>query len=167
MQLPRLLGDVTDSDTQFMAMLKQYQHWLFVAICGLGILMVFLLVLTFTAGPQGTWRFGVCKVFLERYAQYPTDIKILTAGEKQSSAQIGYMITNAYGSRESQLIECFYNIGATGVRLGQVTIDRKPVAQSFIDEFNPTIDIILFDETLDKTLPPRLPNDLEDLKQSG
>lgn len=167
MKIPRLLGDITDSDTQFTAMLKTYQNFLFVALCGLGVLLVFLIVLTFTAAPQGTWRYGICKVFLERYAAYPPNLKILTAGEKQSSAQIGYMITNAFGSRQSELMECFYNITPQGVRLNRVTIDRKPLNQAIIDAFNPTIDVIIAHPDLDKTLPERLPTNLEDLKQDG
>ena len=164
-KIPRLLGDIDDDDTQFIAGLKNIQEFIFFTICGLGILILFLLVLTFTAGTQGTWRFGVCKVFLERYAEYPSSLKILTAGEKQSSAQIGYMITNAFGSRQSELMECFYNVTGAGVSLSRVTIERKPLPQELIDIFNPTIGIILADEDLDKTFPPSLPNDLEDLKQ--
>ena len=89
MRLPRLLGDITDRDTQFMATLKKYQHWLFLTVTGLIILLIFLIVLTFTASPEGTWRYGVCKVFLERYAPYPTDLSLLLAGESRNSAQIG------------------------------------------------------------------------------
>lgn len=164
-RIPRLLGDVDDDDTQFIAGLKNIQEFIFLALCGLGVLVLFLLVLTFTAGTQGTWRYAVCKVFLERYAEYPSSLKILTAGEKQSSAQIGYMITNAFGSRESELMECFYNVTGAGVTLSRVTVERIPLPQELIDTFNPTIGVILSDEDLDKNFPPKLPNDLEDLKQ--
>lgn len=164
-KIPRLLGDVNNKDTQFTAMLKKYQQWLFLAGCGVFILLVFLLTLTFTARPEGTWRIGLCKVFLERYAQYPTVLDILVAGESQSSAQIGYITTNAYGSQESELMECFYNIGAQGITLNRVTIDRIPLDQEIIDAFNPTIMSIIGQEDMDKTMPPPLPAKLEDLKR--
>ena len=165
MKLPRLFGDYADTDTQFVQKLKRYQEWVFVALCGLGILLIFLIFVTFTGNAQGTWRFALCKVFLERHAQYPTNTKILFAGEKQTSAQIGYMVTNAFGSRQSELMECFYNVTQTGVRMNKVTIDRIPLEQQRIDDFNQTIDVLLLSESLDRTLPPLLPSSLVDLKQ--
>lgn len=164
-KIPRLLGDINDRDTQFTALVKKYQHLLFIMAGAVIILMVFLTALTFTATPKGTWRYGLCHVFLERYSQYPTNLRILVAGERQTSAQIGYLTTNAYGSQVSQLMECFYSIEATGVKINRITIDRVPLAQSFIDDFNPTIPAILGREDLHYELPPRLPNDLKDLKQ--
>jgi hypothetical protein len=164
-RIPQLLGQITDQDTQFIAALKRYQSILFIGLCGLGVLMLFLIVLTFTGSQQGTWRYAICKVFLERYAEYPPSIKILTAGEKQSSAQIGYMITNAFGSRESELMECFYNVTSLGVQLNRVTVERIPLPQELIDSFNPTINAIITQPDLDTTLPERLPSDIEDLKQ--
>lgn len=164
-RIPKLLGDYNDKDTQFVAMLKTYQHFLFVGLCGLGVLMIFLMVLTFTSGTQGTWRYAVCKVFLERHSKYPPSLKILTAGEKQSSAQIGYMTTNAFGSRQSELMECFFNVTQEGVKLSRVTIDRIPLDEKEIEEFNGTINAIIAREDLDYAFPPALPSDLEDLKQ--
>ena len=165
MKIPRLFGDYADTDTQFIQKLKQYQEWMFVGLCGLGIAFVFMIVMTFTGNAQGTWRFALCKVFLERNVQYPTDVKILFAGEKQTAAQIGYMVTNSFGSRQSELMECFYNIEPSGVRLNKVTIDRTPLEQDKIDAFNETINVLLISKDLDKTLPPLLPSSLEDLKQ--
>lgn len=164
-RIPRLLGDINDRDTQFTALVKEYQHWLFVAGGAIIILMIFMTALTYTATPKGTWRFGLCKIFLERNSQYPTALKILVAGEKQSSAQIGYITTNAYGSQESELMECYYNIDAQGVTLSSVTIDRSPLDSALLDEFNPTIPAILAREDLSIELPPRLPSELEDLKR--
>ena len=165
MQIPKILGDVTDQDTEFTAGLKKYQEFLFIGLCGFGLLILFVIVLSFSGGAQGTWRYAICKVFLERYVEYPPSLRILTAGEKQTSAQIGYMSTNAYGSRESELMECFYSITEDGVRLNSVTIERVPIEMEVIETFNTTIDSIIGQESLDRALPPRLPTDLNDLKQ--
>lgn len=164
-QIPRLLGEINDRDTQFTALVKQYQHFLFIAAGAVIILFIFITALTFTAAPKGTWRYGLCHVFLERYSQYPTNLRILVAGERQNSAQIGYLTTNAYGSQVSQLMECFYNIDSTGVTINRITIDRVPLEQKLIDDFNLTIPAILGREDLHYELPPRLPDNLEDLKQ--
>lgn len=125
--IPRLFGEIHDRDTQFTATIKQNQEMvmvgLFVAVIGIGFLIYSLLPDT----RQGTWRYAICKIFLEQYTQYPTELKILTVAEKQNSAQIGYLTTNSYGSQESQLIECFYNINPQAVTISRITIDRKPL----------------------------------------
>jgi hypothetical protein len=164
MKLPRLFGEFNDHDTQFMHALKKYQEIVFIGLCGVFILIIFSMTLTFTAGREGTWRYALCKVFLERYVDYPTSMKILTAGEKSNSAQIGYIATNAFGSRESELIECFYNIEQNGIRLNQVTIDRIPIDNTLINVFNPTIGTILAQENLDYKFPKDFPEDIADYK---
>lgn len=162
--LPKLLGEPSDKDTQFTAALKKHQD--FVLIGGVFLIIVIAVVVSasWETARQGTWRYGLCKVFLERYSQYPTNIKILTTGEKQNSAQIGYLTTNSYGSRESQLMECFYNTANGRVELNKVTLDRKPLPKSAIKEFNKTIPIIMARQDLNLDLPPRLSMTIEDLK---
>lgn len=164
MKIPQLLGEYNDNDTQFIHTLKKYQHFVFLGLCGVFILFIFSMALTLTSGREGTWRYALCKVFLERYVDYPTSLKILTAGEKSNSAQIGYIATNAFGSRESELMECFYNIETGGIRLNQVTIDRIPIDNTLIDVFNPTIGSILAQDDLDYKFPEDFPEDLEDYK---
>jgi hypothetical protein len=161
---PRWLGESNDKDTQFIAAMKKYQDFVLIGGAFLAIVLVIVIATSWTADRTGTWRYGVCKVFMERYSQYPTNIKILTAGEKQNSAQIGYLVTNSYGSRESQLMECFYNTTGGRVTMNKVTLDRKPLPQDVIDDFNPTIPIIMAQEGLDLRLPKRLPNTMVDLK---
>ena len=164
MKLPRLIGEFSDNDTQFMHTLKRYQEFLFLGVCGVVILVIFSLVLTYTGGRQGTWRYAVCRIFMERYVEYPNTIEILTAAEKNSSAEIGYMVTNAFGSREAELMECFYNVDNNGIEISQVKIDRIPIDPEEYESFNPTIGTILGQEELDYTLPDDFPEDLEDYK---
>jgi hypothetical protein len=162
--LPKFFGEPNDKDTQFTAALKKYQD--FVLIGGVFLLIILVIIVTssFTSKRTGTWRYGLCSVFLERYVQYPTNLKILTTGEKQNSAQIGYLTTNSYGSRESQLIECFFNTGNGRVSINKITLDRKPLPEDAIKEFNKTIPIIMARDDLNLNLPPRLSNAIEDLQ---
>jgi hypothetical protein len=163
--IPRLLGEINDSDTEFTALLKQKQEMIFVSVVGfITILIIFLVVLSGNDEAKGTWRYGLCKVFLERYAQYPTHIKLLTSGEKQNSAQLGYININSYGSQNSEMMECFYNIDQNGVTLNHVTVNRRTFNQDMVNEFNQSIPIILEREDLDLVLPPRLGWTLESLK---
>jgi len=162
--IPRLLGEIHDKDTQFSAALKNNQEAVLIGGSIFVIAIIAFFILTSESAPKGSWRYGVCKTFLEQYAQYPPNLRILTAGEKQNSAQIGYLITNSYGSQESELMECFYNIDQNGVTLNRVSIDRHTYDADKVKEFSASIPIILADENLDLTLPPRLANTLEGLK---
>ena len=132
-EMLRPFGEIDDDDTVFIAFLKTNQTLLLL----IGIICFLTLAGWLAFGierpREGTWRFAICKVFLERYAQYPTDVKILTAAEKQSSAQITYLTTNSYGMRESRLMECFYNILDNRVELNRITINRRTLSLS-----NPT-----------------------------
>lgn len=162
--IPKLFGEINDKDTQFSAALKQHQDYVLIGGVFIILFIGYLVISSFSSTPMGTWRYGVCKTFLERYVQYPPDVKVLTTGEKQNASQIGYLHTNSYGSRQSELMECFYNVGDRGVILNRVTIDRKPLDQEIIDNFNQTIPLILARDDLDLEIPERLPNTIEGLK---
>ncbi len=124
----RPFGEIHDKDTQFSAFAKSNQELIVIAIGVLLIAIIAYAIFGVERPREGTWRYAICKVFLERYTQYPTDLKILTAAEKQNSAQIGYLATNSYGIRESRLMECFYNTDGGRVTLNRVTIDRKTLS---------------------------------------
>jgi hypothetical protein len=126
LKFPRLLGEINDKDTQFTAAVKQYQEMVIIGGLIVVILIIFFMITSFSDGKRtGTWKYGLCKVFLEQYASYPPSLEILTAREKQSSAQIGYLMTNAYGAQKSELMECFYDISPQGITMARVTVDRR------------------------------------------
>lgn len=165
MQIPQIFGESKDTDTQFIAFVKANQILIMLGMAVMAVIIMTLIVSSFmNQKPTGTWRYGLCKVFLEQYSQYPENLKILTAAEKQSSAQIGYLTTNSYGSRESQLMECFYNTSNNRIEMSRVTIDRKAYDQSKVQRFNTSINIILANEDLDLELPRNLPKSVVDLK---
>ena len=165
MQIPQFFGAHKNTDTQFIAFVKTNHIVVMLGIVIFAFIIIgFIISALLNQKPTGTWRYGLCKVFLEQYAQYPIDLKILTAAEKQNSLQIGYLITNSYGSRESQLIECFYSTANNAVELSKVTIDRKTYDQSRVTAFNASVNTILADENLDLELPYNLPQSIEDLK---
>lgn len=150
-------------ESPFILLMKQYQNYVLI---GLGVVALVVVYFTFIKEDKryGTWRYGLCRVFLEQYAQYPTNLVILTVGEKQNSAQIGYLITNSYGSQYSQLMECFYNINQNNVTLNKVTIDRKLYKGDLLEGFNKTIPILLNGGDLDLVIPDRLSQSITGLK---
>jgi len=180
-KLPRLLGEINDRDTQFTALVKEYQHILFIAAWIIVILTIFLTALTFTSAPKGTWRYGLCRIFLERNLQYPTHLRVAEVREYPSSARMDYFLTNAYGVRIMREMECHYNIDETGVKISRIAIDKKPLdkgrvdnskctddqkcgrANLTIDEFNLAIPAILGLEELQYELPS-FPKNIENFK---
>ena len=119
------MGEIHDKDTQFTAMMKQNQEIILIG-AAIGILGICALIYSsFFDYRSGTWRYALCKVFMEQYSQYPSELKILTVAEKQNSAQIGYLSTNAFGDQSSELMECFYNTNDNRVSLTRVTLNRK------------------------------------------
>ena len=127
-KIPRLLGDINDSDTQFTATAKKYQEMILVGgIVLIGALAYGGITAYIGEGRSGTWRYGLCKVFLEQYTAYPQSLVILDSGEGQNAAMIGYLATNPYGAQQSQEMECFYSSGPAGITMSRVTINRKPL----------------------------------------
>jgi hypothetical protein len=123
----RPFGEVDNDDTQFIAFVKGNQEIVLVGLFLIGAGFLYLLASPFlNTPPTGTWRYGLCKVFVERITQYPEDLIYLAAEERQGSARIRYLSTNSYGSRVSSQLECFYNRNAQGqIELSRVTMDRK------------------------------------------
>ena len=162
--IPKLLGEPDDNDTQAVAILKANQQILFLIGCVLAIGIAAFLAFGLQKPIKGTWRYGVCKVFLERYVPFPTHLTILNAGEKQNGARIDYLMTNTFGSRQSSEMECFYNINNGQVKMSRVTVDRRPVLQKDVDDFNIVIPMLISSEDLGTTMPPDRADDIENLR---
>ena len=129
--LLRPLGEINDRDTQFTAAVKTYQS----AVLAVGIVILAGIIyfgasLLDNNARTGTWRFGLCKVFAEQYISYPTSLKMMVAEERQNSALLEYLTTNAYGAEVSEEMECFYNVTPGGIRLVRVTVNRKSLELS-------------------------------------
>lgn len=128
LKIPRLFGEINDKDTQFTAALKTHQE--FVLIGGVILILAILYgAYSFYAGMgrTGSWRYGLCKVFLEQYSYFPDSLKILDAQEGQTAARIRFVMAGPYGGYESKEIECIYNVRPDSVTLSRVTIDRRPI----------------------------------------
>ena len=123
---PRLLGEINDQDTQFTATVKKYQEIVLICAVIVVVLIIWGIISFFSDGKRtGTWRYGLCKVFLEQYVSYPTSLVILMAEEGPNAARIGYLATNVYGAQVSEQMECFYNVTQQGVQLTRVVVDRR------------------------------------------
>lgn len=141
LKIPRILGEINDKDTEFTAALKKYQELLLVG--GLVVIVSFVYAgfQTFSGdGRSGTWRYGLCRLFLEEYVDYPDSLKILDAGEKQTAARIRYLVMSSYGGYRSEVMECFYDATPEGIMLSRVRVDRKSLSLSRPNDTEVTTD---------------------------
>ncbi len=115
--------------------------------------------------PQhATWRYGVCKVYLEEYVRFPLTINIEQGGETIGSAYISFTDVNPFGSQTVRNFECYFSQNDTGrIVLSKVTVDRKPVPDDLLKIFQGELPV-LTSQKLDTALPKDLPSDLMDYK---
>jgi hypothetical protein len=113
---------------------------------------------------QASWRYGVCRAFLDQYVRFPTTVKIEQGGETRGSAYMTFFDTNPFGAQQVRVFECYFNEDAQGrVTLSRITMDRKSIPQDYVDKYNAQIPV-LASQKLDTALPGDLPSNIEDLK---
>lgn len=120
--------------------------------------------LVYSLPSHASWRYGACKVFLERYVKFPSTIDIKTGREMRSMVELAFADTNPYGSQQIREFECYFSENAQGrVTLSKITLDRKTIPDEYIKSFNDLIPLLTSIDT-DTELPRDLPSSLSDLK---
>jgi hypothetical protein len=123
---PRILGEIHDKDTKASAFVKQNQEYILIGGVILILAIAYLIYSLSLGGTrQGTWRYGLCHVFLNQYLQYPDSLEVLSARERPAGAEIRYLYTTPYGGQKSEEMECFYTVSGNFPQLARVTVDRK------------------------------------------
>jgi hypothetical protein len=96
---------------------------LVLAIIGLGIY-------EYKKPPQGTWRFGLCRVFVENYIRYPHTLYIEEVFEAPGFVEISANYLNAHGSRPTRIFRCDYQQTQNGgIEIKEIRIDREKQSQ--------------------------------------
>lgn len=134
----------------------------------LGILVVgYIVYATFLSdgNRQGTWRYAVCRTFLELNHEFPQTIDILAAGEGQSDVTIFYNVRNSFGATEVNSAYCAYTQAQGGrVILRSLQINGEEVDRERRDKFSFTIPYIIYSNP-DASLPPPLKGALDQIKK--
>lgn len=115
---------------------------------------------------EGSWRYAVCRTFLERHHNFPQTIDLFAVGENSSGVTIFYTVMNAFGAVEVNNIYCAYE---QSPKTGRITfktlqINGENMDQDTMDKFAFTIPYILATDP-DLTLPPPLIGALDQLKK--
>ena len=128
-----------------------------VSLLGYGI---YLLFVPFQGGPA----FGVCKIFLELNARFPTMLRLSTVEEFATSVRIWYTEVDSFGEYKLQPIQCYFKPDEVlGLVVDKITIDRRDVDPVKVEDFNRSLPVVL-QNLGDLTLPSPLPDSLDGLK---
>ncbi len=128
---------------------------------GVGILA---LVLYIGLKPlQGTIKFGICRVFVERTVAYPPTLRILAVQERPQDVRIDYTSLNEFGESVVKQATCTFRPDPANPNLlsGVVIAGRKAPARD-VAIFNTTIPFIMANPP-SLILPLPMPVDLSDL----
>ncbi len=131
-------------------------------LCLLGLLIMWG---TVTPTRTGSFKFGICRVFLELYVQYPDTLRLGTTEERGNLTKIWFEQIDSFGENHLQALQCYFKKDESGKvwQISRATIDRREIDPEIIERFNASIPMIY-------AYPPELeyyyelPRGLEGLK---
>jgi hypothetical protein len=130
-----------------------------------GIVFLILIIMFGCAPRKGTMMYGVCKVFTERFVDFPSTIDIKYVEQYPMAVRIGFTQIDAFGTYSNQMMECsFRRDPAMGLAMDSAEYNREPLPEEQVENFNYGIPAIVKSPP-DLTLPPPLPDNLIDLKK--
>ena len=162
-----LLGRFLDALTDFTVKVQSDRKTQVITV--ISVLLIILGYVVYTQflsnpGRQGTWRYAVCRTFLELHHDFPRTIDLFAVGENQASATIFYNVRNAFGAVEANNIYCSYKTLEGGrVIFDQVQINGENMDQDKVQKMSFTI-LYILQSDLDLALPPPPKGALEDFK---
>lgn len=112
----------------------------------------------------GSIGFGMCKVFLERWVQYPDELRISTVTEFRDSARIWYVQTDSFGQYRMEQMQCYYaNTPEKGFHLEKIELNRREMDPQLVEGFNKSIPAIRMTEEY-LHIPWPLPDKLQNMQ---
>lgn len=118
----------------------------------------------FTMPVVGSIGFGMCKVFLERWVEYPSSLRLSEIKEFRDSVRIWYIQTDSFGQYRMEPIQCFYaNTPERGFHMEKITINRRDLEPQVVNDFNRSMPSIrMVEEYLH--IPYPLPDNIADMR---
>jgi len=111
----------------------------------LAVAVVVILLTIFSMQPKkGPMSYGICSTFLEMMTPYPNTLHYDAIEGSRTALRIYYTAIDPFGEYKLEMIECSFGPDeAGGMKLTQVTRNRRPVDIAIIDKFNKTLPIIM------------------------
>ena len=134
------------------------------SLAGVGVLFLGWFIHYLFTPYKGEMTFGICKTYLELNVQFPQELRLSTVSDFGQYVRIWYTQLDAFGEYRMESIQCHFRADeVTGAAVEKILINRRPVDQQKIEEFNKIIPVILSNPP-DLTIPYPLPDSLENLQ---
>jgi hypothetical protein len=113
-------------------------------IGAVGVLFV-LLVYWLMQPLKGSFQYGVCKSFAQTLVYYLPTFTVVSTEDFDQSLRILYSHIDQFGQNKMDLLECDFapSNNEIGMVIESATLNREPVEQKKIDDFNQIISVLL------------------------
>jgi hypothetical protein len=111
----------------------------------LAVAAIIALLTIFSMQPKvGPMSYGICSTFLEMQTPYPNTLNYSGIEGSRTALRIYYTSIDPFGEYKLEMIECTFGPDeAGGMKLTQVTRNRRPVDPAIVEKFNKTLPIIM------------------------
>jgi len=150
-----LSEEIKKDDPEFQRKKRQ------IILGGIGIVIIIILLSIYSFQPRkGPMGYAICSAFLEQNTTYPHTLNYTALEGSVTAIRIYFTNLNAYGSFKEEMIECgFASDEKMGMKLAQVTRNRRPVDQALVDQFNISLPAIIASDPY-RAMPPEWKNPL-------
>lgn len=116
--------------------------------------------------PQyGSWRFGVCKTFIELQLRFPESLWITAVIEDPRYSEVYASYVNAHGMRPTRVYKCNFKQEGNRWVVDYINIDNERIDDKIVEEFNMLMPLLINNPDIDRQLPKWLGSDIEYLRQ--
>ena len=125
----------------------------------LGFILVFTVLSIFSCQPKdGPMSYGICSTFLEMNTPYPNTLEYTELEGSKTALRIYFTSIDPFGEYKLEMMECTFGPDeAGGMKLTQVTRNRRPVDTAIVEKFNATLPIVMASDPY-LVMPPEWKN---------
>ncbi len=127
----------------------------------LGVFLLILLISIYGCQPKkGSMAYGICSTFLELNTPYPQTLKYTALEGSRTAVRIYFTNIDPFGEYKLEMLECTFGPDEKmGMKLTQVTRNRRPVDAAIVQKFNQTLPTIMASDPY-LVMPPDWKNPL-------
>jgi hypothetical protein len=113
----------------------------------------------------GSWRYGVCKTFIETRLRFPHTLWITSVIEDPRYSEIYASYVNAHGIRPTTVYKCNFKMENNRPVIDYINVDNKKLDDETVQKFNMLVPFLINNPDVDLTLPKWLGYDVKYLRQ--
>lgn len=128
----------------------------------LGVIVMLVVLSIFSFQPKkGPMSYGICSTFLEMNTPYPNTLEYTDLEGSRTALRIYFTSIDPFGEYKLEMMECTFgpDEAGTGMKLTQVTRNRRPVDAEMVRKFNATLPIVIESDPY-LVMPPEWKNQL-------